>query len=505
MMKILILILILSYIGLAQAANITIFTSDFPPFSDDGKGFDIDFSTEVLIDLFGQFNLSINVQVIQFQDILNRTVTHNSTDPTNFAIGTAGITITASREELVDFSPAYFVSGQRILTHSENTLDDVIRKVVRNFFIYFGFLILAIVFLISVATPLAWWLEMQFPTAGKPPIFIDWEAWKDPNIEKWKKMGYDIWITLQWVSFTLIGTKTGYPSGRATAILHGSLKIVGIAIIVVSTATLANVFNVSTSTTDIENFSDLRGKTVCSVVGSSSESFLQENNNGFSVVAKGSITEMFDSFWTGVCDATVYDFPALQNELLRREDETGNAQAAVVGPVLNEEKYGIALKPGNPFEEQFKRAVIALNNDGDRVAQLRKRWIASIENVEGNNELNVPVALIVVPCVLGIGLTIALVVWLYNRYDDNSEAYSKMRDDYLDLEYQDNLDETLKQEKRSDEYILWNDDRINDQILLPSTLRIKRLLYEIMLKFKFLTHKAQGKDTESFSAEKKEQ
>ena len=59
--------------------------------------------------------------------------------------------------------------------------------------------------------------------------------------------------------------------------------------------------------------------------------------------------------------------------------------------------------------------------------------------------------------------------------------------------------------KQSDEYILWNDDRINDQILLPSTLRIKRLLYEIMLKFNFLTHKAQGKDSEDFSAEKKEQ
>lgn len=366
------------------------------------------------------------------------------------------------------------------MTHSENDLSEVINTVIVNFFTFFGLLIAGIVFLITVATPLAWFLEMEWPGEGYP-IFIDWKTWQDESVPKWQKIVNDLYITFYWVAYTIMGTKTGYPSGPYTAYIHGFLKLMGIAIIVISTATLSNVFDVSTKTTSIESFGDLHGTTVCTVAGTTSESLLNSTTSGIAIVRRDSIAEMFDAFWSFGCKSVVYDFPILQNELKRRAEQGSSSKAVLVGELLTEERYGIAMKEQSPNNEKIVGSTLDVLANRNFMSLLRDKYISDIDGVGESSNVDVPVALIVVPCVSGVILLALAVFYLYNHYDDRKEEYVRIREGEMDLNYGDNLERVYQQQKNSDQYILWNDDRISDQILLPGSLWAQRLLLELAL------------------------
>jgi ABC-type amino acid transport substrate-binding protein len=355
-----------------------------------------------------------------------------------------------------------------------------VSRVIRNVFIALGLLLLGIVVIIYTLAPLAWFFELGF-SGDEIPIFIDWNSRKTKR-PKWQRIGIEIFNAFRWTGLTLMGVKTGYPESFGAQTIHSLLKLIGVVIFMIGIGAMSAVMQVSTETTHINSYNDLKGQVVCTVSGTTPQQFITQNNVGFQIVTSPDLDTMFDKFWGGVCGAVVYDFPALQNAIVEREQNHGDANGVIVGPVFNKESYGIAVSPSLPgaLEETLKQSVINLNNDHDRIAILTNKWFSEIEGTTGDDEIKIPVALIVVPCVLGIGILIGAISWLYRNYEEKDENYEFRRREKNDNNYKDDLEELLMEEA-DNETIYKDDDWLLDKVVVPKVIRTLRVVYSMFL------------------------
>jgi len=480
-----------------SAVDVTVYTKDFPPFSLDGEGFSIDYVKQVLVDIYGQ---AVNVNVTKLpgnQEIFDSLVNTNDTT-SDFSLGTAGISITATRDANTPFLPPFFQSGFQVMAHSNTSLNELVKRVVRNFFIVFGIFMLVLFLIVYIVGGLAWFFEFAFPGEGNIPIFIDYEArargrkpvvccgyvclWISPTL---KVMMKEIWNAYYWTALTLGGVQTGYPVSKVTYNIHSILKGLRIAFFIIATASFTTVMQASSTTTKIDSYADLRENTVCTVSGSTSEAYLNQNNIGFGILEAPDVETMFDNFWAVSCDAVVYDFPALQAAIVERDNEHGSADAIIVGEIFNREYYGIATSQSMPDSlfATLKQAVITLNNNPQEYEALEGKWFNDIKNVSGDQKVDIPIAVYVVPSVLGIGILLMAMAWLYRRYDEKSELYRDLRKQKYDRDYRDDLQDVLRQESDI-EPIYRGSDWLLDQIAIPYIIRILRVQYERELREK---------------------
>jgi hypothetical protein len=295
----------------------------------------------------------------------------------------------------------------------------------------------------------------------------------------------EIFNAYYWTGLTLAGVQTGYPVSKGTYYIHSFLKALRIMFFIVSTALFTTVMQASSTTTKIGGYGDLREHTVCTVTGSTSEAYLNQNNIGFGILEATDVDTMFANFWAVRCDAVVYDFPALQAAIVKQDKDHGSADAIIVGPVFNREYYGIATSTSMPDSlfASLKQAVITLNNNQPEIVALEDKWFNEIQNVEGDKEVDIPVAVYIVPSLLGIFILGLAMAWLYRRYDAKSEEYRKKRKEKFDRDYRDDLVDVLKQESDI-EPIYRGSDWLLDQIAIPYIIRSLRVLYERELREK---------------------
>jgi hypothetical protein len=347
------------------------------------------------------------------------------------------------------------------MTHPDNNFRDIVGKVSINIGRVFGIILLCVLFLISIHTPIAYYFE--FSDIDNIPIFINWYVRKQTNRSRFKLMAFELWNTFLWTTYTFAGTQTGYPNSTGARLVHSSAKIFNKLILVISISAVTAVMTVNYETSNITGYLDLKGQTVCTVVGTTSESYLNSNNVGFSTVSSLTVTDMFNGFYDGRCSAVVYDFPLLQSAILERE-KNGIFDAVIVGPVFNKESYGMVMNPNHPYYEEIKQAFISLNNDRDQIKILDDRWLKKISNVSGKNDLDIPIALIIVPSVLGFGLILFAMGVLWCKYEDNNEGFREKQRD-------------LKQEADNGT-IYQGVDQLTDKIIVPYIMRLMRVTYE---------------------------
>jgi ABC-type amino acid transport substrate-binding protein len=493
-MRSVLLFLLLCFAVPALGVNITIYTKDFAPFSLNGKGYAIEYAERLILNLYGQTATTDIVVLPGNQEIFDNVLNHTDT-ATDFTMGTAGISITAAREAILDFSPAFFQSGFQVLTHSSTSFSQLLRRVVRNICIYFGLLVLACVVLVITVAPLAWFFEMSFVPKDKVPIFIDWNSRRDlkpiqcgdyvcdcitPRVVR---MFTEFWHAFLWTMYTMAGVETGYPHSIGARYIHIFLKAMKLLIFTISVGAVAAISAASSTTTKINGYGDLDGHTVCTVTGSTSEVYLKANPNGFNILEATDLSEMFDNFWTRKCDAVVYDFPALQTAIVDRANTGQSADAVIVGPLFNKESYGIVFKPGNPNYETLKQYVIALNADHGFIADLEEKWLKKTAGVTGEDDVDLPVALYVVPSVTGPILLILVIAWMYRNYDKKNHEYIKLRNEMANRDYAPELRDLVELEGGNDSILMGQDETI-DRWLTPMIIRSLRVLYELELRWK---------------------
>jgi polar amino acid transport system substrate-binding protein len=267
----------------------------------------------------------------------------------------AAITVTADREQRLDFTHPFFTSGLGVAVprRAELTWLSALRRIGSSAFLHAAGALLGILTLVGV---LVWAVERrrneQFP--GDPV----------------KGVGSGIWWSA--VTMTTVGYGDKAPRTVAGRIIGLVWMFASVIIISGFTAAIATSLTVGQLDKSITGINDLYGKRVLTVGGSTSAGYLDEKLVPYETVS--SVEEALDKLAAAQADAVVYDLP-----ILRYLARHSHAQDVRVLPnVFVRQDYGIALPPAARFREQ-------LNRDLLRIIQ-RPEWGRMLENYLGRND-----------------------------------------------------------------------------------------------------------------------
>ena len=111
-------------------------------------------------------------------------------------------------------------------------------------------------------------------------------------------------------------------------------------------------------TGQVEGPSDLPGKRIATVIGTTSAHYLEAENLGYSGVE--TIEEAYALLEGGDVDAVVFDAPVL----LHFANAAGRGRVRVSGSIFEEDAYAFALPTGNDLRESINQSLLSLKNNG---------------------------------------------------------------------------------------------------------------------------------------------
>jgi polar amino acid transport system substrate-binding protein len=155
--------------------------------------------------------------------------------------------------------------------------------------------------------------------------------------------------------------------GRVIAIVWMLLSIVLVSLL---TASFTTTLTVNSLKGDINGPSDLPGRDVATIKGSTSEGPLI--TMGAKVQTFANVTECVAALKSGRVQAVVYDAPMLRYAV----NQSGDDKLQMVGPVFDRQNYAFALQDGSALRERINRALLALTERGVGT-ELRKKWFGA--------------------------------------------------------------------------------------------------------------------------------
>ncbi len=266
--------------------------------------------------------------------------------------GIAAISVTAEREQIVDFSYPYFTSGLQVLVAVDQPsfFDSLLSFVSPDLLKLVG---IGLVVLIVVAHGV-WLLERHldddFPRAYLPGL------------------GEALW----WAAVTL--TTVGYgdrtPKRRSARLVAFVWMFMGIFLLANFTAAITTRATVRELHGSIGGVADLPGKRIATVQGSTADQYLSAQGVGHRNVQR--IEDAYPLLEQGDVQAILYDAPVLR----RYANTEGAGRVQVVGQVVHPEQYAIVLPTDSPYRRPIDESLLELMDDGS-YASLYARWFGS--------------------------------------------------------------------------------------------------------------------------------
>ncbi|WP_338911076.1 glutamate/aspartate ABC transporter substrate-binding protein [Mycetohabitans rhizoxinica] len=142
----------------------------------------------------------------------------------------------------------------------------------------------------------------------------------------------------------------------------------------------------------IKDFADLKGKTVVTTAGTTSERLLrklnQDHNMGMNIISAKDHGESFLTLSTGRAAAFMMDDALLAGE---RAKSSHPGDFVIVGTPQSHEAYGCMMRKGDPAFKKVVDAAIAKVETSGEAAQIYKKWFESPIPPKGLN-LNFPLS-----------------------------------------------------------------------------------------------------------------
>jgi ABC-type amino acid transport substrate-binding protein len=271
------------------------------------------------------------------------------------AIG--GISITVKREQVVDFSHAFFETGLQIMVPegSGSILGEVISKVFAVIFsreLFYGISIFFIILII--ASHIIWALERRH----------------NPQFPKRYPQG--LWHSIWWavVTVTTVGYGDKTPKGTFGRLFGVVWILAGYFVFAYFTASVTTTATVQELHGMIDSPRDLFGKQVATVEKSTAADYLA--GQGIPAVKVEDVEQAYPLLESGKADAIVYDAPVLQHHA----SKTGKGKVKVVGLLFQEQNYGIALQVQSPYRKKINIALLKLIESG-AYQEIIDKWFGS--------------------------------------------------------------------------------------------------------------------------------
>ena len=328
-----------------QQVRVTI--NHFPPFiiqaslsdSDGPTGFDIDLWQAIAADL----DLSYAYRIVPtLKSLFNQLVAGQS----DVSIG--GLTITADREESVDFSHQYIEAGLQTLVRNEH--DPSVVRALRTFLNPRTVKVLVILALFTLAfSHLVWWAERK-QGEGYWDNILEWVWW--------------LHVTIATVGYGDIAPKKWF--GRLVGLL---VIYTGIGFFLFCTAEFSSAITIEKLKADIARPTDLYNRPVATVRDSTSVPVLERI--GARVVLTDQVETAYSYLLDGKVDAVIYDSPNLQHYA------RGENRVRVTGPIFEAQHYGIALQRQSPLRELVNRSILRLKENGE-YQRIYQKWFSQV-------------------------------------------------------------------------------------------------------------------------------
>jgi polar amino acid transport system substrate-binding protein len=265
-------------------------------------------------------------------------------------VAIAAISITAEREQKVDFSYPMFNSGLQILVRTpkkSGLMPNLVRDLLSpTFFQLFGLALGMVV----VSSHLIWLFERRHP---KSPI----SAAYFPGIFE----------AAWWAASTLATQAEEMPKGAVGRLMAVFWMFISVLFVAYFTATVTTGMTVQTLQGEIKSLEDLHDRTVATTAGSTAFEFLREKK--IKTMAVDKIDAAYDALLTQKVDAVVFDAPVLMYYAAHE----GKDNVQLVGSLLQEESYGIAIANNSLYRKRINSALLKLRENGTYQA-LYDRW-----------------------------------------------------------------------------------------------------------------------------------
>jgi len=334
--------------------SLTIAISPFPPciIIDDGgySGFDIDLWEAIAVEL----DVPYVYHQVEFNDILDELISGRA----DLAI--AGISITADREKIVDFSQHYLDSGLRIMVPSKGKIGFF--SSIKSLFtpgIIRG--ILALFLFILLCGQVLWFSER-----GKDAI----------NDHYFPGIFEAFWLVV--TTITTVGYGDFAPRRWLGRIAASLVMLTGIGLFGLIIGEFAAAATIKKLASDISEPDDLRGKTVATVKATTSVGVLKDI--GARIIETKHPEDSYKLLLKGEVDAVVYDAPVL----LYYVNSIGKGKVSIVGEVFDQQYYGLALPEGSPLREDVNRALLKLRERKQGISAYDKiyyKWFGSLDGI----------------------------------------------------------------------------------------------------------------------------
>ena len=331
----------------AAETDLTISTVTRPPFSMLKDGEDTGFS----IDLFNAVT-----------EIMHLTVSYDRKDSFGGMLDAvqdgsvdgaiANISITASREEVMDFTQPIFDSGVQVMLPTSASAGSGIFAAL--FTKEIGLMILGALVLLSGGGMLMWVFERRHQP------YFDHSA-KDAAFPAF------------WWALNVVvngGFEERQPKTRGGRFFGTILVISSLFIVSIFVAQITAALTVNAIQNNIESITDLDGKRVGTIDNSTSATYLESRGIGF--IGSEGLEEMLAEFEAGKLDAVVFDGPILAYYVRFR----GQGKAQLLERVYRPESYGMVFSSGSVHQEEVDRAILTLRENGI-YDQLLLKWFGN--------------------------------------------------------------------------------------------------------------------------------
>jgi len=322
----------------------------FPPMvieNNDGTlgGFDVDFLNAIADEL----GISVSYHAVPF-DTLLKDLKEKKVD-----IAISGLSITESREESFDFSHPYFDSGLRIAVLKKEpdqfAVFGVLKQIVYSSEIRSGFFLLLGVVMFS---GFLFWLVER----GKGAVGSGFEGLLSAS--------YFSMVTAATVGYGDIAPKMW--KGRIIALFT---ILAGIGIFSIFQSQLTSTMTAQKIEYDISSATNLRGKKVATVKGTTSIDSLK--SLGVNIIPVARIEDAYVLLDRGKVKAVVYDSPTILNYV----QHEGAGKVVVVGDLFDPQYYAIAFPAKSELRERVNRAILKLKTNGV-YDKLYTKWFGAL-------------------------------------------------------------------------------------------------------------------------------
>ncbi len=311
--------------------------------TDDGK------FTGVAIELWQRIADSLNYKYSFKEYDLDGLI--NAAAQNKIDLGVSPMTVTAEREQKLDFSQPYFISGLSIATKSKD--GGGLFAVFKGFLsIEFLEVLALLVFILFLVGLLAWFFERK----KNSEEFGDGAA---------KGIGAGFWWAA--VTMTTVGYGDKSPKTLGGRIIALIWMFAALIIISSITAAITSALTVNQLDSKVKEFNDLYKVSVGTIEFSSSRKFLETKNIRTRDFEK--VTELVNAIKSGEIDAAVYDTPILKYMIKKENLEN---EIKLLPSNLESQYYGFILPSGSELQEAINVELLSIINKPEWKQNLKK-------------------------------------------------------------------------------------------------------------------------------------